>query len=201
MRKLAQSKFKLFKFYRSGNGKENYIRLQPLGANMRIMDNINKRDRSPKFLGLVHKRQKKTKNRNFRSKNGNNLKRKVWINRKPNKRGRDEVDSVDLKLLFRIFERNHWVTGLFYCNDQEVGTSTKKTQELKNVSRTEKGDVVRSTAFFRLDLKDQLNTEKFLLFIKMIHVIDNPKLKYAKEEENLKKSRIWLYGRFEDTDL
>ena len=75
------------------------------GANKNIMDIINKRDESTKLLPLMEERPEITKPGNLQFKTDNNLIRKVWVPRQPDKR-RDEVGAIDLQLLFRSNESN-----------------------------------------------------------------------------------------------
>ena len=101
------------------------------GANKKVMDIINKRGESPETLPVIEKRQEITKPGNIRFKFDGNLNRKVWVPRRPDKRGRDEVAAIDLELLFRINEKKRWGGGYFEFKESKPSSSKepKKTPE------------------------------------------------------------------------
>ena len=68
----------------------------PLGANRKVMEIMNKRKKSSETLRLIERRKKITQQGNLRFKFDSGLTRKVWVPRRPDKRGRDEVVEIDL---------------------------------------------------------------------------------------------------------
>ena len=74
---------------------------QHSGANKKVMEIINKREKSPETFPLIERREEITKPGNLRFKFDRSLNRKVWIPRRQDKRGRDEEAAIDIELLFR----------------------------------------------------------------------------------------------------
>ena len=70
------------------------------------MDNFSKKEKSPEILRLRENLQEITKPGNLRLKYGSNSNQKVWVLRRPDKRGKDEVVAIDLELQFRNSEGN-----------------------------------------------------------------------------------------------
>ena len=62
---------------------------------MNIMDIINKRDQIPETLRLIENPQQLTKPGNLWFLFDSNLSRKVWVPRRPDKRGRNEMAEID----------------------------------------------------------------------------------------------------------
>ena len=116
----------------------------------KIMDIINKQDKSPEIIWLIEKRQEKTEADNLRFKFDSNFNRKVWVPRRPNEGGRDEVVAIDLGLLFRSKERNRWGGGYFEFNEPIASTSTERNQQqtTQNGSNFEEGGAARPAASF-----------------------------------------------------
>ena len=67
----------------------------------KIMDIFNKSDKSLETLQLVKEKQKITKHENLQLIFDNKPNRKVWLPRRPDRRGRNKVASIDLELIFR----------------------------------------------------------------------------------------------------
>ena len=75
-------------------------------ANKKVLEIIKNREKSPETLRLIERRKEITKPENLRFKFDSSLNRKVWVPRRPDKRGKDEVAAIDLELLFRNIENN-----------------------------------------------------------------------------------------------
>ena len=89
----------------------------------------------------------------------NNVSQKAWTPRKPDKRGRDDVETFDLEILIRKKEKNREHGGYFNYNKTRASTSMERNkQEPKNVSSS---DIGRPTANFPVvDLKEYEPAEK-----------------------------------------
>ena len=130
------------------------------GANKKIMDMINKREKSPQTNRLSEKGQKPG---NFRFEFDSNLIQKMWEPKQPDKRGRDQVAAIDLELLFRNNERNRWGGGYFEFDEPRASTTTDRNQQesIESVSSTEDSERARPTANFTIvDLNDYDIAEK-----------------------------------------
>ena len=75
-------------------------------ANKEVMDIIKEREKSPGTLQIIEKQQEITKPGNHRVKFDSILNRKVWVPRRPDKKGRDEVAAIDFELGFKNSEKN-----------------------------------------------------------------------------------------------
>ena len=159
---------------------------------------INKQEKSPETLRLIARRKEITKPGNLRFKFDSSLSRKVWVPRRPNKRGRDEVAEIDLELLFRNNEKNRWGGGYFEFNELKPSSSKGKpntseqyTTEPEPISSTEENEVAKSSSDIPIaDLKDYDIAEKTIHYIQINHVIDIPKTKSAEAAENFKKAEF-----------
>ena len=98
------------------------------------MEIIKNREKTPETRGLIERRKEITKPGNLRFKLESSLNRKVWVPRRPDKRGKDEVAAVDLELLFRNIENNRWGGGYFEFNEPKP-ILVKKSQVHRNKTR------------------------------------------------------------------
>ena len=163
------------------------------GVNKKTMDIINKRDKSPENFGLIEKQQELTEATNLRFKFDSNLNRKVWVPRRPDKRGRDEMAAVNLESLVRNNERNRSGGEHFEFIEPRASKSTKRNRQesTEDVSSNEESEVARPTASFPIvDLKDYDITEKVIHYIQLNHIIHKPKIVNPEAEENLKKAEF-----------
>ena len=98
-------------------------------ANKKMMESSNRRNKSRKKFLKVERRQDITKHRNIGFNVDSKLHRKVYVPRRLEKRGRDEVVSFDLKLLFRGNEKNQWREVNFESNEQMTITRTENKKQ------------------------------------------------------------------------
>ena len=161
------------------------------------MDIINKRGESPETLPVIEKRPEIIKPRNIRFKFDGNLNRKVWVPRRTDKRGRDEVAAIDLELFFRINEKKRWGGGYFDFRESKPSSSKeqKKTPEQsmnepEPTSSTEESEVAKSSSNFAIaDRKGYGIAEKTIHYIQTNYVIKKPNTKSTKAEK-LKKAEF-----------
>ena len=115
-----------------------------------------KREKIPETLRLNEKRKEITKPGNLRFKFDSSLNKKVWVPRRPDKRGKDEVAEIDLELLFRNIEKHQWGGGYFEFNETKPCSSREKpstpeqnTIEPEPVSSTEETEMTKSSSNFQ----------------------------------------------------
>ena len=119
------------------------------------------------------------------------LTRNLWVLRRPDKRGRYEVSATDLQLLFRKNENNIWGGGYFEFIELRASSITERKQEPENVSSTEESDQRRPSANFPIvALMNYDIVQKTIRYNQVNHVIDRPKTKNAKAEEDLKEAEL-----------
>ena len=132
----------------------------------------------PKHSDLQENRQGSTKPRSHRFKLDNGLKRKVWVRRRPDVKGRDKVASIDVERLFRNKKRNRW--GRTYIGVSEPIASTnaeRKKQGLKCVSSTKQSDVMWPTANFNVvDLKEYYFAKTTKQYIQISFVMEKSEI-------------------------
>ena len=118
-----------------------------MGSRQRNYGQNQHEKKSHETLRLLKKRQEITKPGNFWFKFVCNLNRKLWVPRRSEKRGRDDVTSIDLGLLFKDKQENRPGGGYFEFNQTKANTSTEKNNhDPENVSSNEESRVVRPTA-------------------------------------------------------
>ena len=175
------------------------------GAKKKIIDKINKKIKRPEAAWLVEDRQNITKPENFRFNFDSNLNRKVWVPRRLDKKGRNEVASIDLEPLLRNNEKNRRGGEYFEFDEPKGRKRTERNkQEPKNVVSTAEGDVVRPASIFpTVDLKDYDVAEKTIQYIQVNHVIDKPKTKLPKHKNTSRRpnSTSWLIKKLQFTKL
>ena len=96
------------------------------GADKKVMEIVNKLEKSPETLWLIERRKEITKPGNLRFKYDSSLNRKVWVPQRPEKRGRDEVAGIDLELFFWNNEKNRLGGGYFDFNELKLSSSKEK---------------------------------------------------------------------------
>ena len=89
-------------------GKQLIYDYRHWGANKIVMEIINKLEKSPETIQLNEKRKDITKHGNLRFKFDSSLNRNVWVPRRPDKRGRDEMATICLEFLLPKIEDNRW---------------------------------------------------------------------------------------------
>ena len=144
----------------------------------------------PATVWLIEKCQEIIKPGDLRFNFDSNFNRKVWVPRRPDKRGRDEVAVIDVEILFRNQEKKTWGGGYFEFNEPRASTSTERNRQesTENVSSTEESEVARPTgSFLMVDLKDYDIVEKTIHYIQVNHMIEKPKFGNTEAEENLQK--------------
>ena len=135
-------------------------------ANRRIMDIINKRDRSPEIFRIVEKNRNLQSRETFDSNLTATLTEKCSF--RESQTWTNAVASFDLELIYRCNEKkNRWAGGYFDFKDPWISMSPERNKrEPENVSSTEQSEVVRPTAhFFMVGLKDYDNAQKTLYFV------------------------------------
>ena len=134
----------------------------PWGENNKVMEFINKRQKSFETFRLFERPKEITKRANLRFKFDSSLNRKVMVLQRRDKRGRDEVAAIDIQRFLRNNERNRWGGGYSEFNEpkpssikQKASTTEDNTIELESISRTEESGVAKSLSNFPLfDTKD-----------------------------------------------
>ena len=163
------------------------------GAKKKVMDIIIKWGKMPATVWLIEKCQEMIKPGDLRFNFDSNFNRKVWVPRRPDKRGRDEVAVIDVEILFRNQEKNRWCGGYFEFKEPRASTSTMRNRQesSENVSSTEESEVARPTgSFFIVDLKDYDIVEKSIHYMQVNHMIEKPKFENTEAEENLQKAKF-----------
>ena len=118
--------------------------------------------------------------------------------RRPDKRGRDEVATIDLKQLLRNIEKNRCGGGHFEFNEPKTSSSTDQNKNAaEKVSNTEESEVVkRSVNFPIVNLKNYDIAEKndtlFLGQPRHRKTKDYEHPTGRKNEENTVRLNIWL---------
>ena len=119
------------------------------------MEIINKYGKNPDSLLLIERPKDNTKRGNFRFHIDSSLNRKVWVPRRPDKQGRDEVAVIDLEHLISNNEKNCWNGGYFEFNEPKPNSSRRNpstpeqnTIELELVSSIEESEVAKSSPNF-----------------------------------------------------
>ena len=151
------------------------------------------REKFPKTLWLIGGRQDITKQGNLRFTFDNNSIRKVWVPRRPDKKRRDKLAVFNSELLFRNNEKkNRWGGSYSEFDEPRASSNTERNKkEPEIMSSIEESDVVKPWKNFRnVELEDYIIAKKKSNDIQVNHVIEKPKTKNTKAEENLKKAEI-----------
>ena len=99
------------------------------GANNKVMDIIDKREKSLVTLRLIGRQPEIVKHGNLRFKFDKIINRKVWVTRRPDERGRHEVVPIHLELLeiwFRNNKKNGWVGVYFERTELKAGSRAEQ---------------------------------------------------------------------------
>ena len=126
------------------------------GANKKVLEILNRQDKSPETLQLIGRRKEITKPGNLQFKFDSSLNRNAWVPRRPDKRGRDEVAAIDLEFLFRNNEKNRWDGDYSEFNepkpssskDKKPSTPEENTLDPEPVSSTEESEVAKFSLNF-----------------------------------------------------
>ena len=168
------------------------------GAKKKVMNNISKRKKRPETLQLKEKGQEIAKPGNLRFKFDKKFNRKVWVPRRPVKRGRDEVAAINLELLSKNIENNRWWWKFFLFNEPKTSSGTEQKitntpeqnkNESEPISIAEEMEVAKSSSkFLIMELRNYHIAKKTIHYIQVNHVIEKQKLNSTKAEETLKKA-------------
>ena len=113
-------------------------------------------------LSVDQKTSRDQKTGNLWLKFDNNSNQNVWVPRRPDKRGGDEVAAIDLELLFRISENNRCGRGYFELNEPKRSLSREQkytpehtTNKPEPMSSIKECEMAKSLSMFSIvDLKD-----------------------------------------------
>ena len=101
------------------------------------MDIINNKDKNPETFWLIEKRAEITKPGNFLFKIDGNLGQKVWVHRRPDKYGREEVAAIDLELMFKQLKRAGGAdVNLSLTNQQQVQARSRRLRIHRSRTKT-----------------------------------------------------------------
>ena len=95
------------------------------GGDKKVMEIVNRREKSTETLRLNERRKEFTKPGNLRFKFESSLNKKVWVRQRQDKRGRDEVAAFDLELRFPNNERNR-LGGCYFDFNEPKPSSIKE---------------------------------------------------------------------------
>ena len=105
------------------------------------MEILNKREHSPESKRLVEKRAELTKPGIERLRYDHYLQRKVWVPRRPDKRSREEIAEIDIKLI----ERSERLGGGYM--------TPRRDNALEEISSNEESILGQGTNFPIIDWK------------------------------------------------
>ena len=116
----------------------------------------------------------------------------MWVPRRLDRTGRDEMASNDLEVLFEKKKKNWWGWGLSEFIKPRASTRTERNkQKPKIVSSAKKNEVVRRTPHFSIaDSKDYDIAERTKYYIQVNHMKEKPKSTNAEAEWDLKKANF-----------
>ena len=98
------------------------------------MDVIIKRHKSPETLRLIEKRQEITKCGNLRFKFDSHLNQKVWALKQQDRRGRDEVETIILELMFIKREKKQ-ITPVGISSSTNQGQARVQNGNVRNLPK------------------------------------------------------------------